>query len=184
MRVEEFIQQCTHEAYAQPTADGHYNGMKKIIDEWIVPLQPKKVLDIGCGWGEALDYLATKGIDSLGLNVGMDYRKCKQEGKNVLEMDMHFMKDIPDNSFDLVYLRHVLEHSPIPLYVLSEIHRITKQWAIIVVPPDSIGVTGTNHYSVFSTPLWVRSMEYSAFEVEEKAEDQFVIEHWYKLKKI
>lgn len=184
MKVQEFIKKCTGEAYPQPLCDNHKASMHKIIDQWIVPEKPLNVLDIGCGQGEALEYFKELGIDALGITVGIDYAVCNSKKLNVVMMDMHDLWGIEDNKFDVVFIRHALEHSPIPMYVLNEMKRITKKWIIVVVPPDSIGVDGMNHYSVFHTPLWIKLMKYVGLEVvEEKADDEFVIEHWYKLRK-
>ncbi len=55
--------------------------------------------------------------------------------------DMHFdLHDIPleDNSFDVVFCNHVMEHVDDPIQCMKELHRVMKPgaWAIMQVPQD------------------------------------------------
>ncbi|MCA1959967.1 MAG: class I SAM-dependent methyltransferase [Desulfomonile sp.] len=54
------------------------------------------------------------------------------QGPGVLIMDMHRMT-FPDDSFDVVYASHSLEHSYDPARVVGEILRVAKEGAILAV---------------------------------------------------
>jgi SAM-dependent methyltransferase len=59
--------------------------------------------------------------------------------------------DFDSESFDLVYSRHSLEHSPFPLLTLMEWHRIAKHWLLVILPnPEHYGWAGKNHYGVMN----------------------------------
>lgn len=68
-------------------------------------------------------------------------------------MDFNFLV-WQDETFDLVWSRHTLEHSPFPLITLMEWRRVTKATgflALIMPAPEPEGfwtVHGRNHYSV------------------------------------
>jgi len=72
-------------------------------------------------------------------------------------MDQSFL-DLPANSFDLLYARHVLEHSPFPLLTLFEFNRVMKEkaYAYIEVPwAESIHADNPNHYSILGKRSWL-----------------------------
>jgi ubiquinone/menaquinone biosynthesis C-methylase UbiE len=109
----------------------------------------KNVLDIGCGQGEAQRMFRSYGIRYSGVNVGDDFKIARSLGRNVFECDFNFLPKFWDNTFDLVWARHTLEHSPFPLLTLMEFHRVAKRWLCIILPnPDYFGWVGKNHYSV------------------------------------
>jgi hypothetical protein len=65
-------------------------------------------------------------------------------------MDFSFL-DYPDNSFDLIFSRHSLEHSPMPLLTLMEWARVGANWLGLVLPaPEWYTYKGLNHYSVMN----------------------------------
>lgn len=56
-----------------------------------------------------------------------------------------------DNEFDLIFARHVLEHSPFPIITLMEWHRVAKKkgWMCLVAPAPHYWLSGgRNHYSI------------------------------------
>jgi ubiquinone/menaquinone biosynthesis C-methylase UbiE len=64
--------------------------------------------------------------------------------------------DFDDESFDLVWARHALEHSVVPAFLLSEFHRLTKPGGVLYVEvpaPDTACVheTNPNHHSVLAS---------------------------------
>ena len=47
--------------------------------------------------------------------------------------DFHWLP-YSDKSFDLIWARHALEHSPMPFFALREWMRVSKKYLLIVVP--------------------------------------------------
>ncbi len=113
-----------------------------------------KVLDIGCGQGVALKHFAADKLNAVGIAIGEDVRICCEKGYNAVEMDLSFL-DFEDETFDLVWSRHVLEHSIFPYFSLAETYRVLKPGGILymeVPAPD----TAANHQSnPITTPSWV-----------------------------
>jgi ubiquinone/menaquinone biosynthesis C-methylase UbiE len=65
-------------------------------------------------------------------------------------MDFTFL-EYPDNYVDLIFARHSLEHSPMPLITLMEWARVSQNWLGIVLPaPEWYTYRGLNHYSVMN----------------------------------
>jgi hypothetical protein len=151
--------------YDQPTDPGHTKMSLEVIDNWIPKLVGcGSVVDMGCGQVAPQGAFEKYGVTYLGVAIGRDVVVAREEGKNVINADMSFT-DLETNSFDLVYSRHSLEHSPFPLLTLMEWRRVAKTWLLIVVPrPDFFGRVGKNHYSVFYHDQWVSMLERAGWQ--------------------
>jgi SAM-dependent methyltransferase len=129
-----------------------------------------RVLDVGCGQGLALEHFRSLGMDAVGTALGSeDVAACRSKGFEVHELDQNFM-DYPDASFDLLWCRHVLEHSVAPLFTLSEYHRLVKPQGLIYIEvpaPDTSAhhEQNKNHYSVLPKSSWLHLMSRSDLNV-------------------
>jgi SAM-dependent methyltransferase len=95
----------------------------------------RDVLCVGCRNTVELDYFAEKGFSGV---KGID---LFSQGRNIIVMDMHSM-DFADNSFNVVYASHSLEHSYDIRKVVSEIVRVIRPGGIIAAEvPVHIAIT-------------------------------------------
>jgi 2-polyprenyl-3-methyl-5-hydroxy-6-metoxy-1,4-benzoquinol methylase len=103
----------------------------RFILEMLGDLKGKKVLDLGCGLGEAAVYFAMQGADvtASDLSPGMLQTAQKVAERYQVKITPHVSPaektGLPDSSFDVVYAANVLHHSEIPK-VLDEVRRILK----------------------------------------------------------
>lgn len=150
-RVDHYLNVLLGDVYAQPEDAGHTALTKEFIDTRISRITTAhNVLDLGCGEGFAQPMFEELGMDYTGICLGQDYVEATRKGRNVLKMDFSFL-DFPDKSFDLLYSRHSLEHSPIPLLTLMEWHRVSRAFLAVCVPaPEHYTYRGINHYFVFN----------------------------------
>jgi hypothetical protein len=83
--------------------------------------------------------------------MGWEYTGIALQTPNpeILNRDFTFT-DFADKEFDLVWARHSLEHSAMPLITLMEWERISSRYLIVVVPRPTtdLSYVGRNHYSV------------------------------------
>lgn len=101
------------------------------------------ILDAGCGAGQVTRYLKQKhsksfvtGVDFSPIRIEQAIAKAEAE-----ELDVTFKTEdlssllFPDNSFDIVIIRYVLEHIPkaLSLKVLQEANRVLKPSGKIIV---------------------------------------------------
>jgi len=101
--------------------------------------QGKKVLDVGCNTGILLIPLAKKKVDVIGIdNNPSDIKKTKEnlllEGlstKIAIIADARKLP-FPNNTFDVVLLSDILEHSSDPKKVAKESLRVVKKGGIIL----------------------------------------------------
>ena len=106
----------------------------KIIASLIKP--QTRVLDIGCGDGELLQYLReNKNVDARGIEVSQQQvSKAMMRGLSVIHGDAeNDLADYPDQSFDYAILSQVIQSTRKPDIIMQEMLRIAK-YAIVSLP--------------------------------------------------
>ena len=100
-------------------------------------IEPKtKVLDLGCGEGELLGWLAVqKGVDARGVEIsGLKVRRAIARGVSVFQSDIEqALGDYPDQAFDYVILSQTLQETRNPRHVLHEMLRVGRR-GIVAFP--------------------------------------------------
>lgn len=150
-RFDLHYSELLNDLYAQPPDSGHTQLAEEVINKW-VSMMPDchSVLDVGAGQGFCQPIFEKFGITYEGISLGEDYLAALEAGKNVHNYDMNFLP-YEDKSFDMVFSRHSLEHSPFPVISLLEWHRVARSWLCLVSPkPAYWGWAGRNHYSVMN----------------------------------
>lgn len=108
-----------------------------------------RVLDLGCGDGALLEWLATnKKVDGRGVEiVSAKVQQAIARGVSVYHGDIEqCLSDYPDKAFDYVILSQTLQETRRPLDVLSQMLR-TGQHAIVAFP-------NFGHWTVRLSHLW------------------------------
>lgn len=149
--IDGYITKLYDQIYPQPEDSGHTQLAQKVINYWMSRMTTcHSVLDVGCGTGFCQPMFERWGVEYEGIALGEDVSVAQEQGRNVKLMDFSFL-DYPDDSFDLIFARHSLEHSPMPLITLMEWARVSKNWLGIVLPaPEWYTYNGKNHYSVMN----------------------------------
>ncbi len=152
-RFETYLTRLYADVYAQPPDDGHTAWAVDAVRRLgTIPKGIVNVLDVGCGQGFLASEFKKIGLAWTGVTLGEDYLICQEKGLNVHNADMSFLP-FEDKSYDLVFARHVLEHSPFPVITLMEWKRVCRGWLVLVAPaPDHWGWRGRNHYSITQMP--------------------------------
>jgi methionine biosynthesis protein MetW len=108
-----------------------------------------KVLDLGCGDGELLAWLAVhKQVDARGVEISnAKVQRAIASGVSVYQGDIEeAVTDLPDKAFDYVILSQTLQETRSPLKVLREMLRVGSR-AIVAFP-------NFGHWRVRLSHLW------------------------------
>ena len=99
------------------------------------PFRGQKVLDVGCGWAQALHYFKKQGAECFGFDPAPEaVEYARKQGLNVRRAGMDSMEAFPGESFDVVTLMNVLEHLSDPIAVIESIGRdVLKPGGVLVV---------------------------------------------------
>ncbi|MHB1458363.1 MAG: class I SAM-dependent methyltransferase [Armatimonadota bacterium] len=93
-----------------------------------------RLLDVGSGGGHLVKIARERGFDAVGIEMtelGVEYARCV--------LDIHLISgsfpehEFEPESFDVVVMKHVLEHIPDPGAAVSEANRILRPGGIVVI---------------------------------------------------
>ena len=111
----------------------HFRADHLLVAEMVKP--GSKVLDVGCGDGDLLQLLETRGIDGRGIELSREgVNRCVAKGLAVVQGDADTdLVDYPDDAFDYVILSQTLQATRQPKTVLENLLRIGRR-AIVSFP--------------------------------------------------
>jgi SAM-dependent methyltransferase len=120
-------------------------GFKEYARLIVKGFQPQRVLEVGCATGIILKHLHDLGVDASGIDIS-EYATKKAVTGDVLQASA---ADLPfaDNSFDLVFGCHCIEHIP-PFLIdksVSEQARVSSRWVFHVMPIWKLGPYQWSH---------------------------------------
>lgn len=179
-RLAAFMDRIASETYPEPLTEGHTDLTRQAMDLVLKEIPEHHVydglqaLDVGCGQGPALRLFKEKGIKAYGIALNdADVAACQAAGfSRTLKMDQNDLQ-FPGAAFNLVWARHVVEHSVAPLWTLTEFYRVLRPggWLYVEVPgPDTACCheQNQNHYSVLGARAWMWLMVKAGFGREIK----------------
>ncbi len=98
-----------------------------------------RLLDIGCGNGEFLAQMKDLGWEVMGVEPDVESASIARENFQIPVLSGTLLEnDIPDNSFDIVTMQHVIEHLHNPTETLNKIFHILKPSGKLVMLTPNI----------------------------------------------
>ena len=160
--------------YSELEEGNFHNGLiEHVTNRYLKNLNKDvKILDVGCGPGVFMDFAKKLGFTNIaGVTLGEeDVQKCREKGHIVIEADI---SDVPlDNeSQDLIWSRHSLEHSPYPLFTLLEYNRLLKMNGLLYVEVPAPDIDRNhewtpNHFSILGSNMWRSLFRQTGFDLE------------------
>jgi len=100
-------------------------------------VEAKDLLDIGCSFGYVLEAAKQLGMDAYGSDISSyAVKKCIENGYQAKTGTLESLQ-FSDQSFDLVTMKHVFEHTPEPKSALTEIRRVLRsRGCVLITVPD------------------------------------------------
>lgn len=193
--------------YSEGDSQFHKELTSQAVTNYIDPLNlplDASILDLGCGPGYFLDEMASRGYqNAIGVTLSADdIALCQSKGHRVAQYDISFLPQsdgFTDESADLIFLRHALEHSPYPIITLMEHNRLLKQNGKIYIEVPAPNNArqheyNPNHYSILGehqlNALLLRTgfrvdafnhIEFDLHMMGEDGEEYPVREHYYAI---
>jgi ubiquinone/menaquinone biosynthesis C-methylase UbiE len=91
------------------------------------------ILDIGCGTGEFLNTCKTAKWNTMGIEPDQEARLMAIKNYNLDIREESEMKNLPDSSFDIITMWHVLEHVPKLNERVEELKRLIKANGVVII---------------------------------------------------
>lgn len=138
--------------------DAHREDIARRIESLLGrPLAGVSILDIGCGWGQTMRYLASRGAICSGFDPAPEavayVQSCGLEG---VQAGMERMDVFTGRRFDVVMLMNVLEHLSDPVTVIQEIQRnVLKDGGLLIVEvPNEFNAFQVAGQELHGLPQW------------------------------
>jgi SAM-dependent methyltransferase len=174
LKLKFYYEHVLGQVYAEGHSPFHKDITADVVTRFVDPLNlPKhaEIIDLGCGPGYFLDQMTARGYSNVtGLTLSADdIDICAAAGHQVVRSDMNFLSN-RDESVDMLFCRHSLEHSPFPYITLLEYNRVLRPngYLYIEVPaPDGERPheENRNHYSILGRSMWLSLLKRSGFDV-------------------
>lgn len=174
-RLADFIRARAAETYPEPPCAGHQQITAQVVAEICkrLPNPRSRIYDIGSGQGYALKLFTEAGHAPIGLTVNdADLETCN--GYQVYKCDMHDIGRLVERfgTADVIFARHVLEHSVAPFFALHEFYEALRPNGLLYVEVPAPNTSchhdtnNENHYSVLGNRAWDSLIQRSGFRVE------------------
>jgi SAM-dependent methyltransferase len=126
------------------------------------PIESGSVLDVGCGTGEITERLAAKYPDATFVGVDVEEqhlvrarKRCAKFGSRVrFEFGDALSLPFPDEQFDLVVCRHLLQAVPDAPKVLAEIRRVLRPGGRVHLIAEDYGMLWCHPTELGSDGFW------------------------------
>jgi ubiquinone/menaquinone biosynthesis C-methylase UbiE len=148
------------EKYQQIIRDAEWTQIENHI------AKKSKFLDVGCGAGYSL-MKASEDLDCKAVGIDPDpgahgVGRFVKELVNQIEIKQGFAENLPfaDNSFDVVYSSHVLEHVNDEVKALDEMKRVLKKDGVLVIGMPTSNMAFLNYFSQFIFTTHIKIYEF------------------------
>lgn len=105
-----------------------------------------KILDIGQGTGEFLNFMQKKGWEAKGVEPNESARKFAQNNYNLSVVEEYGINDLQANTFDVITMWHVLEHVVDLRERMQQISKLLRRDGVLVIAVPNLNSPDSQKY--------------------------------------
>ena len=147
-----------------------YNLSKKFLENILFDsidiLKDKSILEVGCGAGRFTEHIVKKAKICYSVDLSSAiYENISKENKNLILIKSDLMKLIPNNKFDIVICRGVIQHTPNPLETIKKLLEFINEDGYVffdVYPMPKLGLIHPKY--LIWRPLIKKIFTYEEFD--------------------
>ena len=108
-----------------------------------------RILDIGCATGEFLNYFKRRKWETFGIEPDAQARQMGISNYALSIEDEDYLHKLPDASFDVITLWHVLEHVPLLNERIDQLQRLLSPGGILFIAVPNPASADAKYYGSF-----------------------------------
>ena len=143
-----------------------YKFLNQMFFNDLNKLQGKQILELGCGAGRFTEYLTKYAKECVSIDLSSAvFHNVAKSSTNLTLIKADFNKLIPNEKFDIVFCRGVLQHTPNPLKSIKNIHSFVRENGDVyfdIYKNPKIGFLHPKY--LFWRPLIQKLFSYDQFE--------------------
>lgn len=171
------------------------NGESRSAYSWVP--ENVRVLDIGCGFGEALGYHTARGCDVYGVEADENIRRVADKFGFKVHVGLFDPDLYEENFFDYVTMDQVIEHVTDPVSTMKGAARVLKQGGIAILSTPNSNGWGARlfgrrwinwhapyhiqHFSLTSMTMAARQAGFSVEKVRTITSSEWLYYQWIHL---
>ncbi|MBI4170697.1 MAG: class I SAM-dependent methyltransferase [Candidatus Aenigmarchaeota archaeon] len=140
---EKYYEHYWEEEHIQRGMD-YYDLRYNHIKEFIKPVEGLKVLDVGGGNGQFLEWLDVKKATVLDISKS-GLKEAHRRGFKTVQADVQGKYPVPENSFDTIICFETIEHIEKPVNMLRQIRKCLKPGGTLVLGVPNLPADGIHH---------------------------------------
>lgn len=137
-----------------------------ILDAVIERWNPRTFLDIGCGTGQAMEYLSLRDIECTGLEGSIAAIKVSSMAKHIHCVNLNKRVNL-GRKYDVVWSYEVAEHIH-PKYVDNFLLTLTGHGDVLVMSAAQPGQGGTGHFNEQPASYWIDKVKEHGLSFDDK----------------
>jgi 2-polyprenyl-3-methyl-5-hydroxy-6-metoxy-1,4-benzoquinol methylase len=154
------------------------NPLRDAVTEEVGWVRPGKVFDVGCGAGISLDSFQALGWETSGIDISLEAVEVARSKGHTISLGDLCTAGLPEASFDVVLMSHVLEHMPSPRLALSAIRRMLRLGGYLIIEVPNLATFWTlifrqrswnwdlpRHFYHFTAETLRRLLDTAGFEI-------------------
>jgi SAM-dependent methyltransferase len=131
-------------------------GRKRRVKKYV---QKGSILDIGCGRGLFLDIMRKDGWEASGLEFSSEIAATAINTYGIEVLTEDDAENLPPDSFDVITMYHVLEHSVRPVKMINQAGRLLKKGGLLVISVPNLSslqfTVGRSHWFHLDFPCHI-----------------------------